>query len=226
MHHLTVKDVMARKVISVGENTCFKDIAETLLTHTVSALPVVDGDGHVVGIVSEADLLRRQESKNTLSGEHLPPPTPHERQPYAHRTGGEIARELMHTPAITISKDAPVTDAGHLMRENNVKRLPVVDGQGRLVGIVSRCDLLKAYIRSDHDIEREVRLDVLTRSLWMNTSLVQVTVKDGVVTLSGRMTLRGDTRIALEMTRQINGVIDVINELTWDRDNTRTGERL
>ncbi|MEU8036355.1 CBS domain-containing protein [Streptosporangium sp. NPDC049078] len=222
MHHLTVKDVMTHKVISVGENTGFKDIAQTLLTHTVSALPVVDDDGHVVGIVSEADLLRGKEPQDTLSGE----PTPPKRQTCANRTGGEVARELMRVPAITISKDAPVADAGRLMRENDVKRLPVIDGQGRLAGIVSRCDLLRAFIRSDHDIEREVRLDVLTRSLWMDTSLVQVTVKDGVVTLSGRMTLRGDTRIALDMTRQIDGVIDVIDELAWDRDNTRTGERL
>ncbi|MGJ6969380.1 BON domain-containing protein [Streptosporangium sp. G11] len=82
------------------------------------------------------------------------------------------------------------------------------------------------FIRSDREIEHEVRVDVLTRLLWMDTSRVQVTVKDGVVTLSGRMTLRADTRITLWMTRKINGVVDVIDELTWDRDNTPPGQGL
>ncbi|MEU4410938.1 BON domain-containing protein [Streptosporangium sp. NPDC023963] len=100
----------------------------------------------------------------------------------------------------------------------------MIDEHGRLAGIVSRCDLLKVFVRSDHDIEHEVRVEVLTRSLWMDTSRVQVTVEDGVVTLSGRMTLRADTRIALWMTWQTNGVVDVIDELTWDRDNTPAGE--
>ncbi|WP_440073753.1 CBS domain-containing protein [Streptosporangium sp. OZ121] len=220
MHHVTVKEVMTCQVISTGENTCFKDIAETLLTHALSALPVVDDDGHVVGVVSEADLLRRQERWERFPGEHPPSPATPPPKPRADRTGGEVARTLMSTPAVTISKDASVAAAGRLMHDKAVKRLPVVDEHGHLAGIVSRCDLLKVFIRSDREIEHEVRVEVLTRSLWMDTSRVQVTVKDGVVTLSGRMTLRADTRITLWMTRQINGVVDVIDELTWDRDNT------
>ncbi|MEU4541319.1 CBS domain-containing protein [Streptosporangium sp. NPDC023825] len=225
MRHVTVKDVMTCQVISTGENTCFKDIAETLLTHAVSALPVVNDDGHVVGVVSEADLLRGQELQERFPGGHHPSRTSPQRKPCADETRGEVARDLMSAPAVTISKDAPVVAAGRLMHDKGVKRLPVIDEHGRLAGIVSRCDLLKVFVRSDRDIEHEVRVDVLTRALWMDTSRVQVTVKDGVVTLSGRMTLRADTRIALWMTRQINGVVEVFDELTWDRDNTPTGGR-
>ncbi|GAA2987356.1 CBS domain-containing protein [Streptosporangium longisporum] len=221
MHHVTVKDVMTQQVISTGENTCFKDITRTLLTHTVSALPVVDDDSRVVGVVSEADLLRKEELRKQPPGKHHPsPPKPHTDTP-----GAQTARDLMSTPAVTIPKDASLVAADRLMHEKGVKRLPVVDEHGRLAGIVSRCDLLKVFMRSDRDIEHDVRVDVLTRSLWMDTSRVHVTVKDGVVTLSGTMTLRTDTRIALEMTRQASGVVDVIDELAWDRDNTPTDEQ-
>ena len=130
----------------------------------------------------------------------------------------------MSAPAVTVSMDASVVAACRLMEDRGVKRLPVVDEHGRLMGIVSRCDLLKVFIRSDRDIEHEVRVDVLMRSLWMDTSRVQVAVKDGVVTLSGRMALRRDAQIALWMTRQVNGVVDVIDELLWDR-RPPTGEQ-
>ncbi|MFF5211078.1 CBS domain-containing protein [Streptosporangium sp. NPDC000396] len=220
--HVTVKDVMTWRVISVGEDTCFKNITELLITHAISAVPVVDGDGHVIGIVSEADLLHKEEFREQFHGENYRPPG---QRRGADKARGEVARELMTAPVVTVSMDAPVVAASRLMEHHGVKRLPVVDGRGRLVGVLSRHDVLKVFVRSDRDIEREIRVDVLTRSLWMDTSRVHVAVQDGVVTLSGRMTLRRDTQIALWMTRQVNGVVDVIDELTWDRDNTPTGER-
>ena len=225
MHHVAVKDVMTWRVVSVGKETCFKDIAQVLLTHAVSALPVVDDDGHVVGVVSEADLLHKEELREPFLGEGYQPRASSGREFCVDRAKGEVARELMSAPAITVSMDDSVVTACRLMEDRGVKRLPVVDAHGRLVGIVSRCDLLKVFIRSDRDIEREVRVDVLVRSLWMDTSRVQVAVKDGVVTLSGRMALRKDAQIAVWMTRQVNGVVDVIDALTWDRDNTPTGKQ-
>ncbi|MFI7535811.1 CBS domain-containing protein [Streptosporangium sp. NPDC049376] len=203
MMRVTVKDVMTRRVVSVTEGTCFKDIAETLLEHGVSAVPVLDGDGHVVGVVSEADLVRRERFRTG-----------------SPRPGRETARDLMSAPAVTVPVDAPVVTAGRLMEHHGVKRLPVTDGHGHLAGIVSRCDLLKVFARSDDDIAREIRRDVLSRSLWMDTSRIRVVVADGVVTLSGRMTLRKDVRLAVRMTGQVDGVVNVVDELTWDRDNT------
>ena len=212
-----VEDVMTQPVISVAEDACFREIARTLFTHKVSAVPVVDLDRRVVGIVSEADLLHKEESRELLADERSP------QSSYA--TGkGPVARDVMVTPVITVPASAGVTAAGRLMYEHKVKRLPVVDEAGRLIGIVSRHDLLKAFVRSDRDIEDEVRVNVLCRSLWMDTSLVHVSVADGVVTLRGRMGLRHDTEIAVWMVRQVNGVIDVINELEWDLESIHTGE--
>ncbi|MET8336347.1 CBS domain-containing protein [Streptosporangium canum] len=223
---VNVKDVMTQRVISVGEDACFKDIAALLVTHAVSAVPVLDSDGHVTGVVSEADLLHGEEGRERFHGASRPPPqTRPDQGPEADRARGKVARELMTAPAVTVSMDVSVAAAGRLMEHHGVKRLPVLDGHGRLAGIVSRHDLLKVFVRSDRDIEREVRVEVLVRSLWMNTSRVQVAVQDGVVTLSGRMILRRDVQIAVWMTRQVNGVVEVVDELVWDRDDTPAGER-
>ncbi|MGW4420717.1 CBS domain-containing protein [Streptosporangium sp. NPDC004631] len=216
---VTVNDVMTRRVISVGENACLKEIAEALLSHAVSAVPVVDGENRVIGVVSEADLLRGEREARERPGPDRKPDTETDTG-HAGGRGRGVARELMTVPAITVSMDAPVVIAGRLMADHGIKRLPVVDDRGRLVGVVSRRDLLKVFIRSDEDIEREVRLDVLTRSLWMDTSRVHVEVRNSVVTLSGRMSLRKDTEIAVWMTRKVSGVVDVIDKLVWDRDNT------
>lgn len=219
---VTVNDVMTRRVISVGENACLKEIAEALLSHAVSAVPVVDGENRVIGVVSEADLLRGEREAREVRERTGPDRKPDTDTDTGH-VGGKgrgVARELMTVPAITVSMDAPVVIAGRLMADHSIKRLPVVDDHGRLVGVVSRRDLLKVFVRSDEDIEREVRLDVLTRSLWMDTSRVHVEVRNSVVTLSGRMSLRKDTEIAVWMTRKVSGVVDVIDELAWDRDNT------
>ncbi|ACZ87637.1 CBS domain-containing protein [Streptosporangium roseum] len=223
---VNVKDVMTRRVISVGEDACFKDIAELLITHAVSAVPVLDSDGHVTGVVSEADLLHKEEGRKRFHGASCPPPqTGPDQGPEAGKARGKVARELMTAPAVTVSMDVPVAAAGRLMEHHGVKRLPVLDGHGHLAGIVSRHDLLKVFARADRDIEREVRVEVLVRSLWMDTSRVQVTVQDGVVTLSGRMILHRDAQIAVWMTRQVDGVVDVVDELAWDRDDTPVGER-
>lgn len=207
---VNVGDVMTRKVISVREDACFKQIAAMFVAHTVGAVPVLNGEGRVTGVVSESDLLRAEP-------EGPPGTAPWDGDRRAGRC--DVARRLMSSPAITVRETAPLADACRLMRDHRVKRLPVVDRLGRLVGIVSRRDLLKPFVRPDRDIEREVRRNVLTRSLWMDTSRVRVSVRNGVVTLSGTMTLRGDTRTALTMTLRVDGVVGVIDELLWDRDN-------
>lgn len=220
---ITVKDVMTRRVVSVTEDTCFKDIAGILLAHAVSAVPVLDVDGHVIGVVSEADLLHKEECREQFRGEDYRPQARSGQE--TGKTGAETAGELMTAPAVTVSMDASVVTASRLMEQRGVKRLPVLDGHRRLTGIVSRRDLLKVFARSDDDIAREVRRDVLVRSLWTDTARVRVTVADGVVTLSGRMTLRKDSQVAIWMTQQVNGVVDVVDELSWDRDNTRPEDR-
>lgn len=226
---VTVKDVMTVEVASVNGSTPFKDIAEVLIHHQVSAVPVVDGEGHVIGVVSEADLLRKEEFREQYYHEGYQPPL---RARLRHRLGqegpnaqekahGETAAELMTAPAVTIGPTASIVSAMRLMDERGVKRLPVVDDDGVLVGIVSRADILKVFVRSDADIAREIQEEILDRALWVDTSGVKVTVKDGVVTLSGQMDARSDAQITARMASRVNGVVDVIDKLTWKEDDTK-----
>ncbi|GGL13670.1 hypothetical protein Sme01_70030 [Sphaerisporangium melleum] len=223
-----VSEVMTRDVASVNGSTPFKDVAEVLIAHGVSAVPVVDGEDHVLGVVSEADLLRKEEFKEQYYREGYQPPL---RVRLRHRLGkegawarekakGETAAELMTRPAVTTRPRASVVQAMRLMDEHGVKRLPVVDEDGVLQGIVSRTDLLKVFVRADADIAREIEEDVLTRSLWMDASRVKVTVKRGVVTLEGTMDRRSNAHIAARAVLRVNGVVDVIDRLTWEEDDS------
>lgn len=221
-----VQDVMTTDVASVHADTPFKDIAEVLIARAVSAVPVVDGDGRVLGVVSEADLLRKEEFREQYYHEGYRPPLRARLRARLGQQGGartkaagETAADLMTSPAVTATPDTTTVAAARLMDEHGVKRLPVVDSDGRLRGVVSRHDLLKTFVRPDGEIEREVRTEVLGRSLWADTSKVGVHVHQGVVTLTGRIDRHSDARIAVRMTRRVSGVVDVVDELRWDEDD-------
>ncbi|MBG0815505.1 CBS domain-containing protein [Planomonospora sp. ID82291] len=228
-----VGEVMTSEVVSVAAATPFKEVAEVLLARGVSAVPVVDAENRVIGVVSEADLLLKEEFKEQYHREGYRPPL---RVRLRHRLGragggaggsggvgtkvrGDTAAELMTSPAVTIRPQAAVVYAMRLMDEHGVKRLPVVDGDGRIEGIVSRQDLLKVFLRSDEEIAREIRKDVLDHSAWVDTSAVEVTVHQGVVRLSGRMRQRSDTRILPGAVLRVNGVVGVVDDLQWDEDD-------
>ncbi|WP_326638802.1 CBS domain-containing protein [Nonomuraea fuscirosea] len=127
----------------------------------------------------------------------------------------------MTTPAVTVSPKASAVAAARLMDGHGVKRLAVVDHDGRLVGIVSRRDLVKLFLRGDEAIAAEVRDDVLDRSLWVDTGDVRVDVRQGVVTLSGRMERRTEAAIAVRMVGRVNGVVGVGDRLTWKTDDSK-----
>lgn len=225
---VTVKDVMSVEVASVNGSTPFKDIAEVLIHHQISAVPVVDGEGHVIGVVSEADLLRKEEFREQYYREGYTPPL---RTRLRHRLAqdganaqdrarGDTAAELMTRPPITVGPTGSIVTAMRLMDEHGVKRLPVVDDDGVLQGIVSRHDVLKVFVRSDADLAREIQDDILDRALWVDTSGVRVQVKQGVVTLGGQLPCRSDAQITARMTSRVNGVVDVVDHLTWKHDDT------
>ncbi|MDH2430829.1 CBS domain-containing protein [Sphaerisporangium sp. TRM90804] len=224
--HMKVQNVMTTDVASVEQDTPFKDIAELLIAREVSAVPVVDAGRRVVGVVSEADLLRKEEFRDQFYREgYRPPLRARLRDRLAGHAGhaearGEVAADLMSTPAHTVGPGTTVVTAARLMDEHGVKRLPVTDDEGGLVGIVSRRDLLKVFVRGDEDISREVRDDVLTHSLWIETSDVKVATCRGVVTLSGHLRLRSEARLAARMVRRVNGVVDVVDEIGYDEDDT------
>ncbi|TMS00302.1 CBS domain-containing protein [Nonomuraea basaltis] len=223
-----VSDVMTRDVASVNGSTPFKEVAEILIAHAVSAVPVVDAEGHVIGVVSEADLLRKEEFREQFYREGYRPPLRARLRERMGREGhkagekalGDTAAELMTAPAVTITPADTTVEAARLMQEHGVKRLPVVDEDGTLLGIVSRHDLLKVFVRQDGDIAQEVREDVLDRSLWVDTDDVRIRVDRGVVTLSGSVNRRSDAEIATRMVQRVNGVVDVIDKLEWKEDDT------
>ncbi|MCX4904027.1 CBS domain-containing protein [Streptomyces sp. NBC_00878] len=198
----TVSAVMTHTVVAVGSEAPFKEIVELLDQWKVSALPVLAGEGRVVGVVSEADLLPKEEFRDTDEGELAA----------RAKAGGVTAGELMSTPAVTVHADASLAEAARIMARRHVKRLPVVDGVGLLQGVVSRGDLLKVFLRSDEEIAEEIRHSVLNR-LPVTTTLT-VSVAEGVVTLGGSMPDRTLIPVVARAVRAVEGVVDIQLDLT------------
>ncbi len=213
----TVRDVMTRSVVVVHDSTPFKELVRRMQEHRVSAVPVVDADGHVLGIVSEADLILKEDPY--LDGDaHLfeRRRTRLEREKHAAATAGA----LMTAPAVSIGPDASLAEAARVLTDRGIKRLPVVDDDGRVVGVVSRSDLLKVFLRSDVDIQRAVREDVIRRTLWIDPITIRVVVRDGVVTVEGQVERRSLVPVLIGLVRAVDGVVDVDNRLSYEVDDT------
>jgi CBS domain-containing protein len=213
-----IKDVMTTEVVAVPSDKPFKEIVDLLADRGISAVPVVDDQNRVVGVVSEADLLHKTE----FAGESVANRLLESRR---HRTArkkavGEVAGELMSAPAVTVSRETTLVEAARTMEEKDVKRLPVLDADGRLVGIASRRDLLKVFLQSDAAIRAEVRERVFRRGMWINPALVSVEVDDGVVTLAGELERRSVASVAVQLTRAVDGVVAVVDRLTYGYDDT------
>jgi CBS domain-containing protein len=222
MRHQSVQDVMTKDVVAVESDTPYKQIAEILAEHKISGVPVVDSDAHVLGVVSEADLLAKAEYPEAERRRRLldRPGTSQARR----RASAGVARDLMTAPAVTIDDRTSIVRAAKEMDRHQVKRLPVVDELGRLVGIVSRRDLLKVFLRSDGDIRAEVETDVLDQSLSIRPSAVSVTVVDGVVTLEGTVDRKSLVPVAVRLTKAVDGVVDVIERLNYSFDDETATE--
>ncbi|WP_431962544.1 CBS domain-containing protein [Actinacidiphila sp. bgisy160] len=207
-HPARVGDVMTRKVVAVALGTSFKEIVRTLEQWKVSAVPVVADGTRVVGVVSEADLLRKEEHH-----EDDAPPVGAGRDKAAAAT----SEELMTAPAVTVREDAPLAQAARTMALHRVKRLPVVDADGALQGVVSRGDLLKVFLRPDEDIVRDVREVIAGEFLPGAWQLVDVEAADGIVTVSGLLADRSLVPVVARMVRSVEGVVDVRFDLTSTR---------
>ncbi|WP_416979332.1 CBS domain-containing protein [Streptomyces sp. T028] len=205
----TVRDVMTAKVVAVVRDATYKDVVEATAKWNVSALPVIEGDNRVVGVVSEADLLPKQELRDS-------DPTRLEALLRASELGkasGVIVGDLMTAPAVCVRPEATLAEAARLMGTKHVKRLPVVDGDGRLIGVVSRCDILKGFLRSDTAIQREVRHEVVS-ALFPDEPSLQVSVARGVVTVTGHLRDTSLVPTALRLVHAVEGVVDVRFDLT------------
>lgn len=211
-----VKDVMSKTVAVVTADTPFKEIARRLSEHRVAALPVVDARDQVIGIVSEADLLLKEEH---------PQPERHRLLERGQKTAerdkaaGVRARDVMSSPAVTIGPDAPLADAARRMHEGGFRSLPVVDETGRVLGIVARRDLLRAFLRPDREIREEIEDEILRDHLWIGSDTVTVRVEDGVVELRGRVDRATAASIIVRMVYGVEGVVRVVDELSSEFDD-------
>lgn len=200
-----VNDVMTHTVVAVGLDASFKEIAGTMDRWQVSAVPVLEGDGRVIGVVSEADLLPKEEYREgpaSLADESRPVDD-------LVKAGALTARDLMSAPAVSVRADATLPQAARVMARRRLKRLPVVDGEGHLVGVVSRSDLLKVFLRSDADIAQEVRDQVIRPLFPAGEQPAGVRVEEGRVTFTGFFADSALVPVAARMTRAVEGVVDV-----------------
>ncbi len=222
MSHRKIRNVMTTDVTTVRENTQFKDVVRALELRDVSAAPVVDGAGRVLGVVSQADLLVKQGTQEPTWSRS--PMAWLRRRRDARRAGATTAGALMTAPAITIDAESTVAHAARALVRHNVKRLPVVDADGTLLGIVSRKDVLTVFLRKDEEIREDIVENVFERGIGtaVNPSTVHVTVHDGHVTLEGQLELKSQLPLVEQMASHVDGVVDVDMSMTYRTDDTHT----
>lgn len=209
MRHIRVGDLMTDEVVSVVSVTSFKEVAKLLAQHDISGLPVLDDEDRVVGVVS-SDLLSRQATGHPMTGD-----APDAATRTVVSSGAEItAAEVMSTPALTVHAEETAPDAARLMTRRGVERLPVVDDENRLVGIVTRRDLLRLFLRPDAEIRRRLVEDVLEDTMGIGPAAVTIHVVDGVVTLKGQLANRSQISILTRLAEQLDGVVAVVSHVT------------
>lgn len=217
---MRIQDVMTRSVITVGPDAPVREVAHVLDEHRISGVLVVDEQGSLLGVVSEADFLVEAQGGAPvhrsaiarLFGRAPDPTAPGDRH-YA-----KTARDLMTSPVITIGPTALVADAAALMTRDRINRLPVVE-DGKLVGIVTRADLVRSYVRTDEQLEATIRDDVLLGTLWLDPKDFEVTVVDGVATIRGSVDRRSSADMIARTAVLVPGVRDVASEVHWTIDD-------
>ncbi|MFG2041863.1 CBS domain-containing protein [Dactylosporangium sp. NPDC048998] len=209
MNELHVSDVMTPEVVVATVDCRTRQIVDVLTDYGVSGMPVVDENDHVIGMVTEADLMPdlAEADEGTTAAERT-------------------AAELMSSPAVTVGPDAPVRIAARLMSRHRVKQLPVVeDGSGRLVGILTRGDLMRRTMRSDTAVQRDVFDNVVLPAFAVDPSQIAVDVIDGVVTLHGTVERRSAALRLAALARTVDGVTSVVDDVKWHVDDTAVPRR-
>ncbi|NQV07484.1 CBS domain-containing protein [bacterium] len=216
---MRVRDMMTTDPIAITAGTLLKEAARIMVRSQVSGLPVVNDTGHLVGIVTEGDFLRQEANRDrpyrlslldALFGDGEP------EGPTAETVG-----EVMTVEVVTIAPESTLGEAARVMARRSVKRLPVVDDEGELIGVISRADVVNAFTKPDDVIEDEVREDVIRRLLFLDPDTIEVAVSDGVVTLAGELENRTETQLLEELTRRISGVVKVDSSLTYRIDDRK-----
>ena len=218
-----VGDVMTHDVVSVTPGTPLKDVAAALVERGISGLPVCDPDGAVVGVLSEADLLVKQGGSPERSGGLFAWLVETASAPDLAKLRAHTAGEAMTSPALTVETASPVSEAARTMVSLGVNRLPVVE-DGRLVGIVTRADLVRLFTRSDEEIARDIRRDVVKR-LWIAPERIEVDVEHGEVVLRGEVDTEVEAGLLEKRIPLVAGVVGVRSELSWAVDRSGNSSR-
>lgn len=215
-----VKDVMTTDVVSARPDTPYRELVTLMTARRVNALPVVDEDRRVLGIVSKIDLLQKIEYGGTDE------PHWYERRQRTQwrKAVGHTAAELMTTPAIVAMGRTGVRAAAQRMDEARVRQLPVEDSLGRLIGIVSSGDLLKEHLRPDSEIFADVRAAIREVLLTENAADVRGSVVDGVITLTGRTERWSSAALTVRLVRLVPGVVDVVDQITFTYDDHKLAD--
>ena len=211
--HAYVRDVMTTGVVAVQAGTSYREMTAMFCKHRISGLPVVDDDGKVIGVVSETDLLA-VEAAEPDPGAH---PAPRGWRPH-HKPftiGEPTAGALMTHPAVTVGPDETVRNAARLLHSLKLQRLPVVDRDGHLAGIISRSDVLSVFHRTDEEIRREVTQDVIADGFFTDPARFAVTVHDGIITLEGAPGGAVLGASIVNQVRNLEGVVAVRDRFTY-----------
>jgi CBS domain-containing protein len=218
---MKIADIMSTEVVTVSPGTSLKDVAQLLVDHKISGVPVVDDAGGVLGVVSETDLIVKERGVPRDHGGPLAwlvdPIDLSERVKLEAR----IAGQAMTSPAVTIAPRRPISAAAERMLERRINRLPVVSDGGRLVGIVTRADLVRAFTRSDAEVAREIRSEVLGDQMLLDEHAVEVEVAAGEVLLTGEIGRRSQAALLPRLAGRVAGVVRVDSRLTWREDDTK-----
>ncbi len=218
----TVQDVMTRDVVVAHESTPFHELVELLSRHHVRALPVVDDARHVLGIVCDSDLVLKE--VQALKGPFRPHELTTRNRVERAKAAGTTAREVMTAPVVTVYPEELVADAARRLHAWKLDQLPVVDRAGVLVGIISRADVLKVFLRSDEEIRFELLDDIAGRLLRLPADRLDITVAGGVVTLAGRLGRRSRAIALAELASLVDGVVAVNDRLVYEQDDLDTTE--
>lgn len=201
-----VRDLMTTDVVAVAPSTTVRDAARMMFRYRVSGLPVVDPNDRLLGIITEGDFLAMEVERADTG------------------VAAELVEEVMTHSVLTVEPDLEIIEAARFMHTNDVKRVIVIENE-RMVGVISRFDVVAGFTRPDDLIEDEIREDLIRRVLFVDPETVDVVVSNGVVTLFGKIGTRTEVRLMEELTRRLDGVVDVDNKLQWRIDDTAIAEQ-
>lgn len=223
---MQVSELMKRDVVTAAPDESLKDVAKRLIEHGISGMPVCEEDRRVAGVISEGDILYKERGRLEHRGGPLAWLVKGTSRADVTKAAARTVREAMTTPAITVAPSSPAAVAARLMVEKGVNRLPVVTHDGRLVGIVTRADLVRAFTRSDAEIAAEIREDILRHVLWVEPETIAVGVRDGEVELAGELETSAEAEVLGKLVEKVPGVISVRSSVTHRVDEPSRTSRL